>query len=370
MAAKAESDTGGALFERILFGFVFAAVAALEASGGPEHILVAGFFAGAALYLLRPSSEGGRQSVNFAVDFLAVGAFAALCDRSWILWRAPETMDQLFRFSPVGAGTATLLYVFGVLVLTARSRLPLRIALFLMPFLFSLLVALGSPPITQIGAALFLGFEVPVFVAQIVGRTLVLFLLNEAIVIGVPLALGRFLPRQWRPHGMLFFSAFAATLTPFVASAVPVFVTPYLPGPVAAVVAALLAAVAQAGLWGQTYLVTQAIAGLFRATPRSPSWSITTGSRAPRRGPSMASSSWRWCWRSASWSPRPGPCRSLRSRRRSARPSSGRSPIRWRAASSRARTRRRLSADASRKPMCAPRIMRAARSRASRSPSR
>jgi cyclic beta-1,2-glucan synthetase len=267
MAAQAESDAGGALFERILFGLVFAAVAALEASGGPEHILVAGFFAGAALYLLRPSSESGRQSVNFAVDFAAVGVFAALCDRSWVLWRAPETIEQLFRFSPVGAGTATILYIAGVLVLTARSRMPLRVALFLTPFLFSLLVALGSPPVTQIGAALFLGLPAPDFVAKIAGRTLILFLLNEAVVIGVPLALGRFLPRQWRPHGMLFVSAFFATLTPFIASAAPVFVTPYLPAPIAALAAAFLTALAQAGLWGQTYLVTQAIAGLFRATP-------------------------------------------------------------------------------------------------------
>lgn len=262
-----ESETGGALFERILFGVVFAVVAALEASGGRDHLFVAGFFSGAALYLLRPSSEGGRQAVNFAVDFLAVGVFAALCDRSWVLWRAPDTLEQLFLLSPVGAGAATIVYLAGVVALTARSRMPLRIALFLLPFLFSLIIALGSPPITQIGEAFFLGQDVPEFLKKIVGRTFVLFLLNEAVVVGVPLALGRFLPRQWRPHGILFVSAFLASLTPFVATAVTVFVTPYVPAPVAAAAAAVAAALAQAGLWGQTYLVTQAIAGLLRATP-------------------------------------------------------------------------------------------------------
>ncbi|MGJ0506190.1 MAG: GH36-type glycosyl hydrolase domain-containing protein [Methylocystis sp.] len=265
--AASESETGGALFERILLGLVFAVVASLEASGGPTHLLVAGFFAAAALYLLRPSSEVGRQSVNFAVDFLAVGAFAALCDRSEVLWRAPETFEALFRLSPVGAGSAAALYIAGVLVLTARSRMPLRLALFLLPFLFSLFIALGSPPVTRVGAALFLGLDVPEPVAKIAGRTLVLFVLNEAVVVGVPLALGRFLPRQWRPHGMLFFSAFVASLTPFIAAAVPVFITPYVPQPLAAVGAALAEAAAQAGLWGETYLVTQALAGLLRATP-------------------------------------------------------------------------------------------------------
>ncbi len=266
MAAHGELDAGGALFERILFGAIFAGVAALEASGGPDHTLVAGFFAGAALFLLRPSSEGARQAVNFLVDFLVVGAFAALCDRSGSLWRAPETLDQLFRFSPVGAGAATILYLFGVVTITARSRMALRVALFLLPLLFSLLIALGAPPVTEIGAAVFLGFPVPETLAKIAGRTLVLFLLNEAVVVGVPLALGRFLPRQWRPHGILFASAFLASLTPFVATGVSLFVAP-LPAPLAAVVAAIAAALAQAGLWGQTYLVTQAIAGLLRATP-------------------------------------------------------------------------------------------------------
>ena len=265
--AASESDTGGALLERMLLGLVFATVAALEASGGPEHLLIAGFFAAASLYLLRPSSERGRQSVNFAVDFLAVGAFAALCDRSAVLWRAPETLSELFRFSPVGAGVAAALYIAGVLVLTARSRMPLRLALFLLPFLFSLFIALGSPPVTKIGAALFFGLDVPETIAKIAGRTLVLFVLNEAIVVGVPLALGRFLPRQWRPHEILLFSAFVASLTPFIASAVPLFVTPYVPQPVAAVGAAVAQALAQAGLWGETYLVTQALAGLHARHP-------------------------------------------------------------------------------------------------------
>ncbi|MGJ0393399.1 MAG: GH36-type glycosyl hydrolase domain-containing protein [Methylocystis sp.] len=264
---EGESDTGGALLERILFGLAFGAIAALEASGGLDHMLFAGFFGAASLFLLRPASEGSRQAANFAVDFAAVGVFAALCDRSGVLWRAPETFEQLFRFSPVGAGAATLIYVSGVFAITARSRMRLRAALFLLPFLSSLVIALGAPPVTQMGAALFPGLEVPEPIAKIAGRTLVLFLLNEAVVIGVPLALGRFLPRQWRPHGILFLSAFIASLTPFMATAVSVFVTPYAPRPVADLIAALAAAMAQAGLWGETYLVTQAIAGLLRATP-------------------------------------------------------------------------------------------------------
>ncbi|MEF3365094.1 glycosyl transferase family 36 [Methylocystis sp. 9N] len=261
------SNAGGAIFERILVGMGFGIVAALEAAGGGEHAIVAGFFAGVAIYVMRRSSESARRAADFGVDFLVVASFTLLCDRAGLLWRAPDGFADLFRFSPVGAATATLLYLTGVVTLRARSRMAVRAALFVLPFLFSLFVALGSPPITRIGGLLLLGLDVPEIFKNVAGRTLVLFLLNEAVVVGVPLALGRFLPRQWRPHSILFASAFLASLTPYVASSVSYFVAPYLPTPFAALVAAVIAALAQAGLWGETYLVTQAFAGLLRATP-------------------------------------------------------------------------------------------------------
>ena len=154
--AASESDIDGALFERMLLGLVFAIVAALEASGGPEHLLVAGFFAGGARFSAASVERSAdvNRSISRSISSRSA-TFALLCDRSAVLWRAPETLSELFRFSPVGAGAATL-YIAGVVALTARSRMALRAALFLLPFLFSLLIALGSPPVDQIGGALLL----------------------------------------------------------------------------------------------------------------------------------------------------------------------------------------------------------------------
>lgn len=252
---------------RLAVGLVLAAAAAFETTHGVSRGFVAAALTAGALFLLRPTRDTTRQLVASGADFLVVGLFALLCDPGLTLWRAPETLEQLFRFSPTGAGVATATYLLGVAGLNARSRMALRLAFLALPLTFSLVLALGAPPITQIGGWLLFNLDAPDFLRKIVGRTLVLFLLNEAVVVGVPLALGRFLPRQWRPHGMLFVAALIASLTPFVASAETLFVTPYVPKPIAAIGAAVLAALAQAGLWGETYLVTQSLAGVFRATP-------------------------------------------------------------------------------------------------------
>ncbi|MBI3275494.1 MAG: glycosyl transferase family 36, partial [Methylocystis sp.] len=267
--ALSDSDpqTGGALFERIAFGSIFALVAALEAAGGRDYVLVAGFFAATAIFLLRPAIGRIRQGVDFVMDFVAAGAFALLCDPAGALWHAPETFDHLFAFTPLGTGVAVISYIVGFVTLTGRSRVAIRAALFLLPFLFSLFVALGSKPIADLGGLILLGFDVPEMGRAIVGRTAILFILNEAVVVGAPLALGRFLPSGWRSHGVLFVSALVAALTPLVASVVSSPILAASPAPFAAIAAAVAAALAQAGLWGETYLVTQAVAGLLRASP-------------------------------------------------------------------------------------------------------
>ena len=254
-------------FGRTALGGIFALVAATEASGGPAHTLVAGFFAAAALWLLRANPDRVRQGIDIAIDFCAVGALALLCDRAGVLWRQPQTFDQIFAFSPVGAGVATGLYVIGVAAIRGRNDLAMRAGLFLVPFVFSLTMALGSPPIDQLGAIVLFGVDAPQYLRSIVGRTIVLFLLNEAVVIGAPIALGRFLPREWRPHGILFIAALAAAVTPMLASLVSVRGIAFLPPPFAQISATAASALAQAGLWGETYLVTQSLAGLLRATP-------------------------------------------------------------------------------------------------------
>ncbi|WP_159731170.1 glycosyl transferase family 36 [Methylosinus sp. Ce-a6] len=259
----------GARSGRIAFGAVCGGVSALEAGGGREHLLVAGFFAATALFLLRPALGRLRLGVDFALDFAAVGALAFLCDPNGVLWRAPDSLGSLFTLTSIGASSAAGLYLLGVAILPG-SRFALRGALFFLPFLFCLLIALGSPTIGELGGLLFLGLAVPETARAIAARGVILFLLNEAVIVGAPLALGRYLPQQWRPHGVLLLAALIAAVTPEIASIGSSSIVALLPAPIAVVAASLLAAAAQAGLWGETYLVTQAMAGMLRGAPSLP----------------------------------------------------------------------------------------------------
>lgn len=266
----AGSSTANMRIERLAAGSLCAVVASFEAGAGRERLLVAGLFAALALSLLRPAVGRIRQGVDFGFDFAAVGALAFLCDPAGVLWRAPQSLAQLFTLTSVGASVAVVLYIVGAAVAPGASRFAMRAALLALPILSCLLVALGSPVIADLGGALFLGFDMPAGVRVLTGRTLVVFLLNEAVIVGAPLALGRYLPQQWRPHGVLFLAAFIAALTPEIASLASSPYVALLPAPIAVVLAAIAAAVAQAGLWGETYLVTQSMAGMLRGTPSLP----------------------------------------------------------------------------------------------------
>ena len=255
-------------FERAAIGAALSATAAFEAARGGGHAAIAGLAAALALLLLR--GRGRPVSVRLAyaaVDFFAVVVLSSLIDPAVPLWSAPQNIASIFHMTAVGAGAATFLYCAAVGILAGRAPWTLRLALFFLPFLFCLLVAIGSPAEAQIGRFFLLGLDAPTPLAAFLGRIYILFLLNEAVVVGAPLALGRFLPREWRPHLVLFFSAVLAAATPYVASSVAAFIAPNLPSPLSDVGATLAAALAQAGLWGETYLVTQSLAGLLGGTP-------------------------------------------------------------------------------------------------------
>jgi cyclic beta-1,2-glucan synthetase len=260
--------TGLRNFERAAIGAGFATVAAFEAGHGGMHAAPAGLAAAIGLYCLSGWRLEGRQPLLYAaVDLLIVTLFGLLVDHTGVLWRAPQTLTELFWLTPGGGGTATILYCLGVAALKGLAPWAIRLAMLVLPFMFCLLFAIGGPVEQAIGGKIFFGTLAPDWVYTLLGRIYILFLLNEAVVVGAPLALGRFLPKEWRPHLVLLGVAALASVTPYVATAVSAVFAPHLASPATDVVATLCAALAQAGLWGETYLVTQALAGLMGGTP-------------------------------------------------------------------------------------------------------
>ncbi len=272
MTIAATQERGAPIAALLAGMLLLGASIAMAGMGGWQSALGAGGAAALGLALVNPE---GRFFASLAragwFDALVVGVYALLCNPQGFLWRAPGAWSDLFAFTAVGACCASGLYIASVLIIMAYSgRRPQAAAtgaLALIPFLFCVFIALGSDLPTQVGRAVSFGAPLAAPTQASIGRTIGLFLINEAIIAGAAIALGRRLPRDPRLHGVLLAAAAYASVSPLIATFGSSAFAQSLP--VAAIVplSAATAALAQAGIWGETYLVTQAITDLLHGSP-------------------------------------------------------------------------------------------------------
>ncbi|HMK88546.1 MAG TPA: hypothetical protein VK446_02785, partial [Methylocystis sp.] len=105
--------------ERAALGAIIVAAAVIAAGGA--NPLFAGFLGAAALRLLDAEPRDRRAQALYALgDFSAVALFAFLRNPAQVLWRAPASLPDVFVLSPIGAATATLLFLSGALLLRGR----------------------------------------------------------------------------------------------------------------------------------------------------------------------------------------------------------------------------------------------------------
>ena len=209
---------------------------------------------------------GGRI---FAVDFIALTAIGLAVSPQTALWAAPDKAVDLLRLSQpagiVAAGLYMAAAVIGIVWRGSRSGPAACLGLFLLPFLFNLLLALGSPLLDHLAAMIAGGAALPL--ARILLRGAILFVVNEAIVHGACLAMGRRLAPGLRLHLILLLSAYAAAATPPIAALGSLAEIAGLVAPLRIALAALAAALAQAGLWAQVYLVTGVLGDILHDAP-------------------------------------------------------------------------------------------------------
>ena len=219
--------------------------------------LAAGCGAGA-LALARRLAGRANHSAAVVADLAVIALFALARDPAMRIWQLPTRWADVLNLTPVGAAAATLVYAAAGMALVVRSgRDPApreRAALFLLPWLFNLLLALGNGGMMHdLGSAWTLGIAVPEPVDLVAGRWLVLFAFCEA-VLGLFRVLVSGRPsRDWRFHALLLGAALHAVMAPHVAD-LPVMLGG-VPG-LAGLAAIAAAAAAQSGLWAVVHIVT------------------------------------------------------------------------------------------------------------------
>ncbi|MBB4198398.1 hypothetical protein CCR94_22405 [Rhodoblastus sphagnicola] len=254
---------------RLFSAFALALALSRSVEGGVENAALAAALGALALQGFAIAVTGKRERLGFlALDAGALLAFGLACAPQLKLWAAPVELLDLFRMTPVGAGISITLYFAVALRGLSREgrRAPYAVglALLALPFVFNLLLALGSPLFDAAARA----FEpLPASFALAILRGLALFVVNEAFVLGAGLAMGRRASHDSRLHALLLVAALIAAATPIVAELGSTAFIAHLVAPLDILLAALAAALAQAGLWAEVYLVTSVLGDILHGAP-------------------------------------------------------------------------------------------------------
>ena len=196
---------------------------------------------------------------------LALLAFAS--DAGSPVWQPPVAVGDLLALSRAGALAAAALYLAAHTWALARRRRPLSLSTGLVvlaiPFLFNWLWILTSPDlVAALGRSL--GAESAPWAAALIGRTLVLAVFNAAVFLGLGRVMDGRSTRGFSLYALLFACAAFAAATPWIADAAAHPVVSGWGGVPSRIAAVVAAALAQAGLWAETHLVTGALLDAIR----------------------------------------------------------------------------------------------------------
>ena len=210
-------------------------------------------------------------------DFLVPAVLALAASPHTALWQAPGNWADLLRLGPLCAAfmaTAQVLLLAISLVRTGRHpSLPAQASLLAVPFAFNWLLLLQSPhllldlasPLEAIGLLGPRGLE-------LAGRVIVLTGFNVSVAMTLDaLCIGRVL-REPRMFALLAGSAVLAGLSPLAAD---LGTRPTaLPAGLDVLAAIASAALAQAGLWSQTFLMTGLLMDALKGRRPAGYWGI------------------------------------------------------------------------------------------------
>ncbi|ANX04944.1 GH36-type glycosyl hydrolase domain-containing protein [Immundisolibacter cernigliae] len=252
--------------------------------------------AGAGLGLLLIGHAGGaRDGLLVALRHAAVAALLALAATPGLpLWQTPQQWPDLLRLTPLGAALALAVYGLAAGLLPAHQRRPLPAAtslvLLALPFvLFNGLFLLASNGLLDAPGA-WPGQGLPASARRLLGQWLVLGLFGQFALLGLGLAMDQRWTRSGRLHALLWGSALWAALTPRLAELGSGPFAASLPGWQQLPLVVASAALAQAGLWGQTFLITGALLDALKG--RRPTWQAAADHWRSGAGKGAVYSAW------------------------------------------------------------------------------
>ncbi|MBK8132694.1 MAG: glycosyl transferase family 36 [Gammaproteobacteria bacterium] len=290
-AATIDFDRPGRLTLWVAGLVLFAGALAAVHAGIP---LAAAAGAGFGLLLIGRAG-GATDGVFLALRHAAVAALFALAATPELpLWQTPREWIDLLRLTPPGATLAFAVYglVAGLLPVRQHRPLPAATSLVLLvaPFaLFNGLFLLASRDLlASLGG--WLGPDLSPALRSLPGCWLVLGLFGELAVQGLGVAVDQRWTHNWRLRALLWSSALWAALTPHIADLGSGPLAAALPGWLQWPLGVASAALAQAGLWGQTFLITGALLDALKG--RRPTWQAAADHWRSGAGKGAVYSAW------------------------------------------------------------------------------
>jgi cyclic beta-1,2-glucan synthetase len=233
--------------------------AGLWASLEREMWTGAALFGALGLVAWRSAAMGSPGSpAQIVLDAFAFGIFAFARNDAIGFWQLPGPWKDVPFFNVTGAQIAYLVYLGGSLAALLLGRRGLRIvealALIATPFLFNLLMAIAADwHMQELGALLTPGVPLPFQGQVFIGRAVILFIEAEAMLVAFSILRTGRLPLDPKLHGLLIVVAAFAAATPLLANLAQIAGGSTI---LAIIVGAVLAALAQAGLWSIVYVFT------------------------------------------------------------------------------------------------------------------
>jgi cyclic beta-1,2-glucan synthetase len=253
-----------------------AAAVAVQQGGTAAAVLAASLLGVLAAGIIKYGFTRCRLTLPEALqDALITGALAAAAAPDLRIWQSPGAWHELFTItSPAAAAACIIYFSITAYCASAKGRHVTPVAgsfILAVPLLFNCLLLLQSPVMLEsIGRFFAFGAVRTPEALQWMGKAAVLIIINEAVANGLILLLAGRLLNDARMHALLLASALFSSATPAIAGLGSGAAVAALPSAIGTLAAIAAATISQAGLWGQTFLLTGLIMDSLHS--KHPAW--------------------------------------------------------------------------------------------------